>query len=268
MGTARLTPSFETHRGSRTRDRPPARQAHRTGWSDGTRCESAAALGRPAPIKKPAAVFAAGFDHGRLRIRGGAFRRGSEAVAHLADAAGGGACVVAGSRVVSAHSLPQGTSAGRNLITLFSSVNNFARSFLRHGGGDARPCARRPAMEIDARQQRGSRSPACIAMKASIGAAFERNGEIFTMHVARHRAHGRGTPAAPSTTHTASRTQTPISRRTSALARKMRELRRRPPRRAGAIRAPETKDPRRRRRGSPHATRRRIQCSSSSSASA
>ena len=52
MGTARLTPSFETHRGSRTRDRPPARQAHRTGWSDGTRCESAAALGRPAPIKK------------------------------------------------------------------------------------------------------------------------------------------------------------------------------------------------------------------------
>ena len=268
MGTARLTPSFETHRGSRTRDRPPARQAHRSGWGDGTRCESAAALGRPAPIKKPAAVFAAGFDHGRLRIRGGAFRRGSEAVAHLADAAGGGACVVAGSRVVSAHSLPQGTSAGRNLITVFSSVNNFARSFSRRGGGDARPCTRRPRMEIVRRPHRGLHPPSSIAMKASIGAAFARRGENLSMHVERHRACARGAPAGPATTCAATRAQTTISRRTSALARKMRELRRRPPRRAGAIQAPETKDPRRRRRGSPDARHRRIQCSSSSSASA
>lgn len=262
MGTA-VTPSCRKHHGYRTRDQPPARQAHRTGFV-GIARDRGHACSRLAPIKKPAAANAAGFDHGRIH----AFREGCGAGVHLFDAAGGGACAAAGYRVVFDHSLLQETSAGRNLITVFSSVNNFARSFSRRGDGDARACARRPRMEIVLRQHRGLHPPSSIAMKASIGAAFARRGENLSMPVERRRACVRGAPAGPATTCAATRAPTAISRRTSALARKMRELRRRPPRRAGAIQAPETKDPRRHRRGSPDATRRRIQCSSSSSASA
>ena len=121
MGTA-VTPSCRKHHGYRTRDQPPARQARRYGFGGIARCRGNA-FRRPAPIKKPAAANAAGFDHGRFH----AFREGCGAGVHLFHVAGGGACGAAGYRVVFDHSLLQETSAGRNLITVFSAVNNLSQ---------------------------------------------------------------------------------------------------------------------------------------------
>ena len=78
-------------------------------------------------MKKPAARCAAGFDHGRLRKGRLAIRGGKAGLRPPLDDAGGVACRAAGRRVALAHSLPQGTSAGRNLITVFSTVNNLSR---------------------------------------------------------------------------------------------------------------------------------------------
>ena len=76
-------------------------------------------------MKKPAAQDAAGFDHGfRLRAGRRAFPRVTVHLRPPLDVAGGVARGAAGFRVVLAHSLLQGTSAGRNLITVFSTVNN------------------------------------------------------------------------------------------------------------------------------------------------
>lgn len=124
MGIA-VTPSFMKHHGYRTRDQPPARQAHRTGFGGVARCCRANAVRRCLPNKKPAAAFAAGFDQGRFH----AFGEGCEAGVHLFDVAGGSACTAAGCCVVFDHSLLQESSAGRNLITLFSTVNNLSRLF-------------------------------------------------------------------------------------------------------------------------------------------
>jgi len=121
MGTA-VTPSCRKHHGYRTRDQPPARQARRYGFGDIARCRGNA-FRRLAPIKKPAATNAAGFDHGRFH----AFREGCGADAHLFQVAGGGAFGAAGYRVGFDHSLLQETSAGRNLITVFSTVNNLSQ---------------------------------------------------------------------------------------------------------------------------------------------
>ena len=79
-------------------------------------------------MKKPAARGAAGFDHGRLRRGWPAIRGGTVGLRPPLAVAGGVACGAARRRVALAHSLPQGTSAGRNLITLFSTVNNLSRS--------------------------------------------------------------------------------------------------------------------------------------------
>jgi len=151
MGTA-VTPSCRKHHGYRTRDQPPARQAHRTGFV-GIARDRGHACSRLAPMKKPAAANAAGFDHGRIH----AFREGCGAGVHLFDAAGGGACAAAGYRVGFDHSLLQETSAGRNLITVFSAVNILSQFiFCAH----ARFVARARGRCIgDAREQR-SRQPA------------------------------------------------------------------------------------------------------------
>jgi hypothetical protein len=77
MGTA-VTPSCRKHHGYRTRDQPPARQARRYGFGGIARCRGNA-FRRLAPIKKPAAANAAGFDHGRFH----AFREGCGAGVHL-----------------------------------------------------------------------------------------------------------------------------------------------------------------------------------------
>lgn len=118
-----VKPSFKRHHGYRTRDRPPTRQAHR---SDGlAACDpSQCRCRRPAPNKKPAATDAAGFDHGRFLIR-----RGMRCRRPPFDDAGGGACRAADDRFVFYHSLLQETSAGRNLITVFSTVNILSQIF-------------------------------------------------------------------------------------------------------------------------------------------
>lgn len=52
------------------------------------------------------------------------FRGGDAARVHLGDRQGGGLCCVACCQRCCTHSLPQVASAGRNLITVFSAVNN------------------------------------------------------------------------------------------------------------------------------------------------
>ena len=165
MGTA-VTPSCRKHHGYRTRDQPPARQARRYGFGGIARCRGNA-FRRLAPIKKPAAANAAGFDHGRFH----AFREGCGADVHLFHAAGGGACGAAGYRVVFDHSLLQETSAGRNLITVFSTVNNLSQIiFAARASLLARTCARRI---LDERRKRACMHAQQQArfLHASIGAA-------------------------------------------------------------------------------------------------
>lgn len=127
MGTS-VKPSFTRHRGYRTRDQPPARGARRTGCSASDRLVPVTDVGRSS-IKKPAAHRAAGFDHGHHPEGGADIRRRTVHLHPPFVAAGGLPCGDACYRVVFAHSLPQGTSAGRNLITVFSTVNNLCKSF-------------------------------------------------------------------------------------------------------------------------------------------
>ena len=76
-------------------------------------------------MKKPAAKCAAGLNRGGRT----AFCKGCDAGVHLFDVAGGGACGAAGCLDGSAHLLLQETSAGRNLIMDFSTVNNPTQTF-------------------------------------------------------------------------------------------------------------------------------------------
>ena len=126
----------------RTRDPPPVRQAHHSGC-----------LGRP-PYEAPGGLAreAARGDRGALgdrtqtktrsalgepglgattRLRQGElrFRRGQSANVHRSNVAGGGPFDAARCRDRFAHLLPQETSAGRNLITVFVHVNNPAQFF-------------------------------------------------------------------------------------------------------------------------------------------
>jgi hypothetical protein len=66
----------------------------------------------------------------RLRVGELRFRRGQSANVHRLDVAGGGPFFTARCRDRSTHSIPQETSAGRNLITVFRHVNNPAQIFL------------------------------------------------------------------------------------------------------------------------------------------
>ena len=74
-----------------------------------------------------------------LRVHGARFRGGNEPCVHRLDRPVGGSFCAAGCRVVCAHSLPQETSAGRNLITLFRTVNICAHFFFRQVGVASRP---------------------------------------------------------------------------------------------------------------------------------
>ena len=108
------------------------RRARRTGTDavPGARMPRDTGVRRSRPIKKPAALDATGFDHGcRPRVGRHAFPRVTGRLRPPLDVAGGVARGAAGFRVVLAHSLLQGTSAGRNLITVFSTVNNLSQSF-------------------------------------------------------------------------------------------------------------------------------------------
>ena len=74
-----------------------------------------------------------------LRVHAARFRGGNEPCVHRLDRPVGGSFCAAGCRVVCAHSLPQETSAGRNLITLFRTVNICAHFFFRQVGVASRP---------------------------------------------------------------------------------------------------------------------------------
>ena len=67
------------------------------------------------------------------------FRGGNEACVHLHDRPGGGPFCAACCRVVLTHSLPQACLLRRNLITVFSGVNNPAQFFLRRAAGPRAP---------------------------------------------------------------------------------------------------------------------------------
>lgn len=142
-----VKPSFKRHHGYRTRDRPPARQAHR---SDGlaARDPSQCRYRRPAPNKKPAATGAAGFEHGCFLFpRGMRFRRPPFAV-------GGGACDAAGDRVLFYHSLLQGTSAWAKPNHGFSDCQQPVANIFR---GAQAPMATRPAATPRVRGARRTR---------------------------------------------------------------------------------------------------------------
>lgn len=67
-----------------------------------------------------------------------AFARGNESCVHRQGCTGGGSFCTARCRVGSAHSHLQEASAGRNLITLFHSVNNPSKKFPRSAGARVR----------------------------------------------------------------------------------------------------------------------------------
>lgn len=139
-------PSSKRRRGSRTRDQPPTRHARRDGF------------GMPRHQvrgnKKPATQGVAGsFERCRLR-----FREGNETRVHRLVDPGGGSCCLARCRFVVTHSLPQGGCLRRNLITVFSCVNNPLRFFYWLSGASAGGgvgdggCARRSVRRVDARR--------------------------------------------------------------------------------------------------------------------
>ena len=112
-----LRPSTKQHRGYRTRDQPPTRTARRNGFG---------VTGAPAPAIK-------NLQRGTVQVgvseRIAAFRGGDDARVHLQDCQGGGLRCAARCLGCSTHSLPQVMSAGRNLITVFSSVNTLVELF-------------------------------------------------------------------------------------------------------------------------------------------
>jgi len=136
-------PSSKRRRGSRTRDQPPTRTARRDGFGMPLHCLRG--------NKKPAAQGVAG-SLKRCRLR---FREGNETRVHRFACPGGGSCCLARCRFVVTHSLPQGGCLRRNLITVFSCVNNPLRFFSpargKEGGlaGDARRGAQHRARVVD-----------------------------------------------------------------------------------------------------------------------
>lgn len=151
-----VTPSCERHRGYRTRDRPPARLARRNGCCADAQARTANLL--PLAMSHPTRrciafrriakiVDARGWEirhHCIAKIRVTMHRRPP------GNVRGGGAADAVRHRVVSGHALPQSSSAGRNLITLFSRVNNLLQSFFstrrgrwRRARADLRPTHRK-----------------------------------------------------------------------------------------------------------------------------
>ena len=149
------------------------RRARRTGTDAvPVRAMRAAGVGHSPPIKKPAAMDAAGFDQGHgSGVRRRAFQRRTVRLRPPFHVAGGVACGAEVFRVVLAHSLLQGTSAGRNLITVFSTVNNLSQSFSRV---PARCSRRHASMRVGCAASTHRLQPQrrCIdALHASNGAA-------------------------------------------------------------------------------------------------
>lgn len=176
------------------------------------------------PTKKPAAQHAAGFEWTPPEAGKFAFARGTGCLHPPFVALGGIACLAVGSCALLAHLLLQGMSAGRNLITLFSGVNNLSRSFF-------------PALRRGVRATHGSRHPSphrthatharthhTHRLRASAGAGCSTStlhacdaSPLATSHRGRARAAGFAVVHPFAEGHR-------FSRRTSAFARKLREL--------------------------------------------
>ncbi len=112
--------------------------------------------------KKPAVPGTAGFGNSMRMQFSLRFRRGHGACVHRDDRPGGGPCRAARCRDDSAHSIPQATSAGRNLITVFSAVNNLSQIIFHDGAGEI-------ARERSAAQARRLESmPAARARRSTV----------------------------------------------------------------------------------------------------
>lgn len=129
-----LQPSSKRHRGSRTRDQPPTRGARRNGSRWRARAREGGLLRRDSPHQSSTGKeWPATKNPRREAMQVGvlgvtiAFSGGDGARVHLRDCPGGGLCRAARCRGCPTHSRPQVTSAGRNLITVFSAVNNLSQ---------------------------------------------------------------------------------------------------------------------------------------------
>lgn len=121
------------------------------------------------------------------------FREGNESCVHRFDCPGGGSFFAARCRVRCTHSLPQETSAGRNLITLFRTVNNSGNFF----SGPASPAPagnrRRRRRERATIARRASHRKLSNTLKAIFGAAFSASKFFSRAHASRcaHRDEAR-----------------------------------------------------------------------------
>ncbi len=188
-------------------------------------CDGRRIGGRRCPsTKKPAAPNAAGFEADTAGTGGLAFAGGKGRPHPPFVAAGGIACGAAGPCALLAHRVPQVTSAGRNLITLFSGVNNLSRSFSTPRVRYVQPMARMRRQCMRAARRCDAHRCSSDRLHASIGAACSDTAMASTLHA---RAMSR--IARRACTTSAAKARIPhrrhrISRRTNAFARKVREL--------------------------------------------
>lgn len=175
---------------------PPTRWARRNGsgiasgrkrgGTDGASAGKADGAGRPKgrPNKNPGRRTRTGLQEAgrqrchqgfgchRRRERGQHFCRGSEPNVHRFDCPGGGPFCAACCRAWFSHSRLQETSAGRNLITLFMTVNNPAYFFLRPLARNAAPMPRRARSKNARAHRRVRHAFRSTSLKPKRGAAF------------------------------------------------------------------------------------------------
>ncbi len=175
---------------------PPTRWARRNGsgiapgrkrgGTDGASAGRADGAGRPKgrPNKNPGSQTRTGLQEAgrqrchrgfgchRRRERGQHFCRGSEPNVHRFDCPGGGPFCAACCRAWFSHSRLQETSAGRNLITLFMTVNNPAYFFFRPLARNAAPTPPRARSKNARAHRRVRRAFRSTSLKPKRGAAF------------------------------------------------------------------------------------------------
>jgi hypothetical protein len=190
-----------------------------------TRAGTDEAPARRRANKNPDRRKRAGLDETRyLRLCENPFREGNDPCFHRVDCPVGGSFCTASCFFVRTHSLPQETSAGRNLITLFHTVNTLAEFFFRPAWHPTRPVG---AVGDTPRHVRFARrspaSPKCFYetalfkgfAKTETGACAI-GGELARLrHADRNALRGRANAPCRKVHRGA-----PVSRRTSRFARK------------------------------------------------
>lgn len=175
---------------------PPTRWARRNGsgiapgrkrgGTDGASAGTADGAGHPKgrPNKNPGSQTRTGLQEAgrqrchqgfgchRRRERGQHFCRGSEPNVHRFDCPGGGPFCAACCRAWFSHSRLQETSAGRNLITLFMTVNNPAYFFFGPLARNAAPMPPRARSENARAHRRVRHAFRSTSLKPKRGAAF------------------------------------------------------------------------------------------------